>query len=694
MRLIVTQGKWVSEARLEKPEHIMTKYLETAIKELAKKSNRHNIAGRVYHEFAVFCDQQLNDPNAIEDYNRAARLRERKQAEFKEADKLARQSNAESKHPGIQRHRQQVEKWLKLDEVEFSRLKENREAFMEKSIANYLRCLHACDDYDQDAMRFCALWLQHSQSKKANAATAEVINKVESRKFVPLINQLTSRLLDRDDEFQNLLFTLIFRICSDHPYHGIYQVFALTLAEPRDETAKSRKMGATDIMKDIKDRGDHITKIMMGIYKAVTVYMKIARIKIVVDKRKPGKVPFRKAFPSDTSLTRCLEKDIPNLQLPPPTMDIKIRRDQDYSNVAALTRFDPELAVATGLSAPKVLTCIDSTGKRYKMLVKGGNDDLRQDAIMEQVFGQVSDLLQRNRQTRQRNLVVRTYKVIPLNKNTGIIEFVPDTIPLHEWLIPAHALYHPKDHTSDQCRNMISQVQQKSREERVRAFNNVMKRYTPVMRYFFLHNFEGPDDWFRSRLAYTRSTAAISILGWVLGLGDRHGHNILLDKKSGEVVHIDLGVAFEQGRILPIPEVVPFRLTRDVVDGMGITGTEGVFRRCCEFTLTVLRHEKHSITTILDVLRYDPLYAWTISPVRMQRMQANTYDDKGKVDDAGDLFANQSGTEEAEAERALEVVAKKLTQTLSVEATVNELIQQATDVRNLALLYQGWGAYA
>lgn len=39
------------------------------------------------------------------------------------------------------------------------------------------------------------------------------------------------------------------------------------------------------------------------------------------------------------------------------------------------------------------------------------------------------------------------------------------------------------------------------------------------------------------------------------------------------------GVAFEQGKTLPTPETVPFRLSRDIVDGMGITGVEGVFRR-------------------------------------------------------------------------------------------------------------------
>ncbi len=44
-----------------------------------------------------------------------------------------------------------------------------------------------------------------------------------------------------------------------------------------------------------------------------------------------------------------------------------------------------------------------------------------------------------------------------------------------------------------------------------------------------------------------------------------------------------------QGRFLPTPELVPFRLTPDVVDGMGVTGVEGVMRRCCEETLKVGR---------------------------------------------------------------------------------------------------------
>lgn len=61
------------------------------------------------------------------------------------------------------------------------------------------------------------------------------------------------------------------------------------------------------------------------------------------------------------------------------------------------------------------------------------------------------------------------------------------------------------------------------------------------------------------------------------------------------------GVAFEQGKFLPTPETVPFRLTRDMVDGMGLTGVEGVYRRCCEKTMEVMRTSQESLMTVVEV---------------------------------------------------------------------------------------------
>lgn len=343
---------------------------------------------------------------------------------------------------------------------------------------------------------------------------------------------------------------------------------------------------------------------------------------------------------------------------------------------------------------------------------------------MEQVFDQVSRLLKNHTATRLRNLGIRTYKVLPLSTRSGLMEFVQNTIPLHQWVMPAHEKYYPNDWKSERCRREIAACQSDSLQTRVKVWNKAADNFHPVLRYFLLERFEDPDEWFEKRLSYTRSTAAISILGHVLGLGDRHCHNILLDEKSGEVVHIDLGVSFEAGRVLPVPEVVPFRLTRDLVDAMGYTKTEGVFRRCCEFTMDTLREERESIMTLLNVLRYDPLVNWSVTPTKAKRMQ------EGQDTNANGMRAGTSGpggtpaptpgpgigvsgasaagaAEEAlqesnkkreeqagEAGRALSVVEKKLSKTLSTRATVNELIQAATDERNLAVLYCGWASYA
>ena len=67
-----------------------------------------------------------------------------------------------------------------------------------------------------------------------------------------------------------------------------------------------------------------------------------------------------------------------------------------------------------------------------------GEDEVRQDAVMEQVFEMSNVLLSRDRKTRERNLRFRTYVVIPLAKSTGIMEFVGDSMGIGDWLKPAH----------------------------------------------------------------------------------------------------------------------------------------------------------------------------------------------------------------------------------------------------------------
>ncbi|ODH39151.1 hypothetical protein ACO22_02001 [Paracoccidioides brasiliensis] len=679
--VLASLGHHVAEARLQKPDTIIQEYLVPAMKEL-KGNFEGDEAGRVFHEFASFCDQQLQNPDGLEDFRRIEQIRHRKEKEVMDLEQMMKSAGGKERDQ-LRIHRIKAKQWFELDDNEYQRLKKSRVSFLRQCLENYLLSLRASDMFKNDVLRCCALWLDNSESEAANEAVARYINTVPSRKFAPLMNQLSSRLLDVEDTFQPLLSELIFRICVEHPYHGMYQMFSSSKSKVGKDLMSNSRYRAANILVDRLKNDPKVQSTWITLHNTNISYVRFAMDKLDDGLKSGSKVALRKSVTGQR-----LEQDIRRQHIPPATMKIDLRVDCDYSHVPRIEKYLPEFTVASGVSAPKIVTAIASDGLKYKQLFKGGNDDLRQDSIMEQVFEQVSNLLRDHRATQQRNLGIRTYKVLPLTANAGIIEFVQNTIPLHDYLMPAHQRHYPKDMKPNACRKNINDAQPRTLEYRVKIFRQVTDHFHPVMKFFFMEKFKEPDDWFSKRLAYTRSTAAISMLGHVLGLGDRHGHNILLDEGTGEVVHIDLGVAFEQGRVLPIPEMVPFRLTRDLVDGMGITKTEGVFRRCCEFTLEALRQESYSIMTILDVLRYDPLYSWSLSPLRIKKMQ-DTQEAAGGADQASEGGKSKNPKEPSEADRALTVVAKKLGKTLSVAATVNELIQQATDERNLAVLYSG-----
>jgi serine/threonine-protein kinase ATR len=47
-------------------------------------------------------------------------------------------------------------------------------------------------------------------------------------------------------------------------------------------------------------------------------------------------------------------------------------------------------------------------------------------------------------------------------------------------------------------------------------------------------------------MKFSRTLAVMSFVGYVLGLGDRHSENILLDATSGAAVHVDFNCLFEK----------------------------------------------------------------------------------------------------------------------------------------------------
>eukprot|EP01026_Neomeris_dumetosa_P077892 TRINITY_DN8412_c1_g1_i1.p1 TRINITY_DN8412_c1_g1~~TRINITY_DN8412_c1_g1_i1.p1 ORF type:complete len:311 (-),score=37.66 TRINITY_DN8412_c1_g1_i1:282-1163(-) len=244
--------------------------------------------------------------------------------------------------------------------------------------------------------------------------------------------------------------------------------------------------------------------------------------------------------------------------------------------------------------------------------------------------------------------------------------------------------------------------------------------------------------WLDRRTNYTRSTGVMSMVGYLLGLGDRHPSNLMLDRYSGKLLHIDFGDCFEASmQREKFPEKVPFRLTRMMVKAMEVSGIEGTFRLTCEHVMRVLRSDKDSVMAMLEAFVHDPLINWrlvtpgdvkeqqlqvnndsqyvateqTTSQVAQQQQQQQLQTDGSQEIELGPGAQTDHGAAHADAagvlnERAIAVMRRmsdKLTgrdalmegmsthqEPDSVSGQVKRLIHQATLHENLCQSYIGW----
>lgn len=143
----------------------------------------------------------------------------------------------------------------------------------------------------------------------------------------------------------------------------------------------------------------------------------------------------------------------------------------------------------------------------------------------------------------------------------------------------------------------------------------------------------------------------MSMVGYILGLGDRHPSNILLDRSSGKIIHIDFGDCFESAmRREKYPEKIPFRLTRMLQKAMEVSGIEGNFRNICENTMRVMRANKDSLLAILEAFVYDPLLSF-----RLLNLKALEHQKKGGPDGeegAANLFDGPAGADDLSSKAA------------------------------------------
>ncbi|EGG15157.1 protein kinase [Cavenderia fasciculata] len=409
--------------------------------------------------------------------------------------------------------------------------------------------------------------------------------------------------------------------------------------------------------------------------------------------------------------------------------------------IIRIQSFSSILSVIPSKQRPRKLTIIGSDGLEYTFLLKG-HEDLRQDERVMQLFGLVNTSLSANHETAKSHLSIRRFSVIPLSPNSGLIGWVPHSDTLHTLI---------KDYRESS--KILLNIEHRLMLQMCTDYDNLTLLQKVEVFEYALESTNGQDlhkvlwlksrnseIWLDRRTNYTRSLAVMSMVGYILGLGDRHPSNLMLDRHTGRILHIDFGDCFEVAMHREkYPEKIPFRLTRMLINAMEVSGIEGNFRLTCETVMTVLRNNKESLTAVLEAFVHDPLINWRLltpnahidkdkeqkikqqdlvnvengdnsplepspppalagSPVHRQPLITRGH--HGRVDEQ----VEPEVVPEALNERALSVinrVNKKLTgrdfgnspTPLDVPEQVQKLIDQATSHENLSQCYVGWCAF-
>lgn len=380
--------------------------------------------------------------------------------------------------------------------------------------------------------------------------------------------------------------------------------------------------------------------------------------------------------------------------------------------IIRIAHFEPVFTVISSKQRPRKFSIKGSDGKDYQYVLKG-HEDIRQDSLVMQLFGLVNTLLQNDSECFQRHLDIQQYPAIPLSPKSGLLGWVPNSDTFHV-LIREHreAKKIPLNIEHWVMLQMAPDYDSLTLLQKVEVFTYALEntRGQDLYKVLWLKS-RSSESWLERRTTYTRSLAVMSMVGYILGLGDRHPSNLMLDRITGKVIHIDFGDCFEAAILREkYPEKVPFRLTRMLTYAMEVSGIEGSFRITCENVMRVLRDNNESLMAILEAFAFDPLIHWgfdlpteTIAeqtdiqlpltnPSELLRKGAITVEEAAKME-----VEQKSEIRNARAMLVLKRITNKLTgndfrrfHELNVPEQVDKLIQQATSIENLCQHYIGW----
>ncbi|OWR53666.1 putative esr1 protein [Danaus plexippus plexippus] len=526
----------------------------------------------------------------------------------------------------------------------------------------------------QSMPRMLSIWLDvevSSADPNSHAIVTQMteVIKTYSEKlpiylYFTAFSQIISRICHPKIEVYNQLKAIIVKLLAAYPQQSLWMMLCVLKSSYPARVARCEQVLADARLKPLG--------------KLVRDFKQLAE-KLIELCNKPiaGKVMTATVSSLVPTLPRLLESESFSHIMMPFQEFCKIVLPSKAASDMPLAGIQEQLTRLPSLQQPRKVTLIGSDGKKYIIMLKP-KDDLRKDFRLMEFNGVVNKFLQDAPETRKRRLYIRTYSVLPLNEECGLIEWVPNLVGLRPILI--HIYKQKGIQTSNsELRKMMCSSSDSVEKKRDIYERLLLPRHPPVFQEWFRKTFSDPYGWYQARSAYIRTTAVMSIVGYILGLGDRHGENISFDSTNGDTVHVDFNCLFNRGESFEWPERVPFRLTHNMQAAMGPLKHDGMYRKCCEAVTRVLRSQTEALMSVVGPFVYDPLVAWN-----------KRHDTGERTNDQAKLHLKHI------LQRLRGMVKTKNTEfslSLSPEGLVEHLIAEATSVHNLCQMYIGWGSF-
>ena len=450
-------GNWCHQSRLENPRTIISRYFRRSL-QLSLQDGASDSVAEARKTLASYADSLYRDVQShlesrhYETQQKLMKIRKDK------AEQLGREkSSAAGSHGGgggaadqeMRRASHFMTHETIQDENECETFQREKDAFLCEAVENYLISLAdsgaSAHDFDVRVSRFTSLWFDNPDNASVSKLVARWLPKIATRHFLSVLPQLAARLVNPKSksaanppaDFANLLFELMFNCSVQHPQLTLPVILALAMnnkdkqlvrnrAAEEEAEEEERVVVAKKLLKKLKSTDDKLAKLCQQLENVSLFLIQFANQP--ADSNKSAK----RIVPADLVKLKGYE----NVAVP--TSHVPVAGS--VAGIVGIVRFEDNYELVGGINAPKKIYCLGTDGVSRPLLLKG-KDDLRQDAVMQQVFQAMNHFLRMDEEARKRRLRIRTYKVVPLSRRSGILQWCQNTMPLQVYLIGNYQVF-------------------------------------------------------------------------------------------------------------------------------------------------------------------------------------------------------------------------------------------------------------